>query len=162
MTLRPSCSSGQTHFDCRITVEDRAVTLEETAMSATEAVYEPELVELMQSALDVAGTLLPKTERTSATKVKLASHILAAAAKGERDPMELIIAALLKFVDGQEDDINRGYSQLQRLRKRVEQADRRHSVAIAVSDRTTYHRRTARRLKSLTKCGAISTLASDH
>jgi hypothetical protein len=30
--------------------------------------------------------------------------------------MELIIAALLKFVDGQEDDINRGYSQLQRLR----------------------------------------------
>jgi hypothetical protein len=53
----------------------------------------------MKCALDDAATILPKTRRTSAMKVKLASRILAAAAKGERDPIQLRIAALLEIVD---------------------------------------------------------------
>ena len=36
----------------------------------------------MRSALDEASIILPKAERTSAMKAKLASRILAAAAKG--------------------------------------------------------------------------------
>jgi hypothetical protein len=60
------------------------------------AVYQPELIELMKSVLDEAATILPKTRQTSAMKVKLASRILAAAAKGERDPIQLRIAALLE------------------------------------------------------------------
>jgi hypothetical protein len=53
----------------------------------------------MRSALDEAIIILPKIERTSATKVKLASRILAAAAKGERNPNKLRIAALLEETD---------------------------------------------------------------
>ena len=43
--------------------------------------------------------MLPQAKRTSAMKAKLASRILAAAAKGERDPVQLRIAALLEVVD---------------------------------------------------------------
>jgi hypothetical protein len=59
-----------------------------------------------------------------AAKLKLASRIIAAAAKGERDPIQLRIAAFLEIVDGQgEDDLERSYLQLQRLREKVEQAE---------------------------------------
>ena len=40
--------------------------------------------------------MLPRAKRT---KVKLASRILAAAAKGDRDPLQLGVAALLEVVD---------------------------------------------------------------
>jgi phenylpyruvate tautomerase PptA (4-oxalocrotonate tautomerase family) len=53
----------------------------------------------MRSALDEAAITLPEAERTSAMKAKLASRILAAAAKGERDPNKLRIAALLEEMD---------------------------------------------------------------
>jgi hypothetical protein len=114
-------------------------------MGTIGAVFEPELIELMKSALDGAATILPKARRTSAMKVKLASRILAAAAKGERDPVQLRIAALLEIVDDQEDpnialaetsavfalstlapsiDIDqRNLQLLQRLREQVEQAE---------------------------------------
>jgi len=49
--------------------------------------------------LDEAAIILPEAERTSPMKVKLASRILAAAAKGERDPNKLRIAALLDEKD---------------------------------------------------------------
>jgi hypothetical protein len=61
--------------------------------------FQPDEVKLMRSALDEAIIILPKIERTSAMKVKLASRILAAAAKGERDPNKLRIAALLEEMD---------------------------------------------------------------
>jgi len=64
-------------------------------------VFQPDEIKLMRSALDEAAIILPKTERTSAMKVKLASRILAAAAKGERDPNKLRIAALLEEEDVQ-------------------------------------------------------------
>ena len=75
-----------------------AVAFEDTNMVTIAAVYQPELIELMKSVLDEAATILPKTRQTSAMKVKLASRILAAAAKGERDPIQLRIAALLEPV----------------------------------------------------------------
>jgi hypothetical protein len=43
--------------------------------------FQPDEIKLMRSALDEAIIILPKIERTSAMKVKLASRILAAAAK---------------------------------------------------------------------------------
>jgi hypothetical protein len=61
--------------------------------------FQPDEIKLMRSALDEAIIILPKIERTSAMKVKLASRILAAAAKGERDPNKLRIAALLEEMD---------------------------------------------------------------
>jgi hypothetical protein len=63
--------------------------------------FRPDEIKLMRSALDEAIIILPKIERTSAMKVKLASRILAAAAKGERDPNKLRIAALLEEMDFQ-------------------------------------------------------------
>jgi hypothetical protein len=61
--------------------------------------FQPDEIKLMRSALDEATIILPKIERTPAMKVKLASRILAAAAKGERDPNKLRIAALLEEMD---------------------------------------------------------------
>jgi hypothetical protein len=75
-------------------------------------------------ALEGAATILPEAKRTHAAKLKLASRIIAAAAKGERDPVQLQIAALLEIVDDQgEDDLERSYFQLKRLRDNVEQAE---------------------------------------
>jgi hypothetical protein len=56
----------------------------------------------MKSALDGTATILPKAKQTFPMKVKLASRILAAL-KGERDPIQLRIAARLEVVDDQED-----------------------------------------------------------
>ena len=69
-------------------------------MNATAAgVFQPELIELMKVVLDDATAMLPEAKRTSATKAELASQILAFAAKGERDPVALKMAALLSVVD---------------------------------------------------------------
>jgi hypothetical protein len=63
------------------------------------AVFQPELIELMKAVLDDATAMLPEPKRTSTMKAEIASHILADAAKGERDPMALKIAALSAIVD---------------------------------------------------------------
>ena len=68
-------------------------------MSARGAVFPPELIELMKSVLDDATTMLPEAKRTSTMKAEIASHILASAAKGERDPIALKMGALLAVVD---------------------------------------------------------------
>lgn len=70
-------------------------------MVALGTVYQPDEIKLMKSALDEAEIILPRAERTPTMKVKLASRILAAAAKGERDPNKLRIAALLEEEDVQ-------------------------------------------------------------
>jgi hypothetical protein len=71
----------------------------EATMSAAGASFQPELIELMKAVLDDATAMLPETKRTSAIKAEIASHILACAAKGERDPIALKMAALLAVVD---------------------------------------------------------------
>ncbi len=63
------------------------------------AVYQPELINLMKAVLDDAAAALPESKRTSATMAEMASHILARAAKGERDPATLKTAALLAVVE---------------------------------------------------------------
>lgn len=68
-------------------------------MNPTGAAYPPEIIELMKSVLDDASAMLPEARRTSTMKAEIASHILANAAKGERDPAVLKMAALLSIVD---------------------------------------------------------------
>jgi hypothetical protein len=68
-------------------------------VNATGAVFQPELIELMKAVLDDATAMLPEAKRTSVTKAEIASHILAFAAKGERDPAALKMAALLAVVE---------------------------------------------------------------
>jgi hypothetical protein len=68
-------------------------------MGATGVVFQPELIELMKSVLDDATVRLPEAKRTSTMKAEIASHILACAAKGERDPEALKIAGLLAVVE---------------------------------------------------------------
>jgi hypothetical protein len=63
------------------------------------AVFQPELIELMQSVLDDATATLPESKRTSVIKAEIASNILAWAAKGERKPEVLKMRALLTVVD---------------------------------------------------------------
>jgi hypothetical protein len=72
---------------------------EEANMQPTGAVFQPELIELMKAVLDDAAAMLPEAKRTSAVKAEIASHILACAAKGERDPVALRMAALLAVVE---------------------------------------------------------------
>jgi hypothetical protein len=68
-------------------------------MNATGAVYPPELIILMKAVLDDAAAVVPEAKRTSAMKAEIASHILACAARGERDPAALRVAALLAVVE---------------------------------------------------------------
>jgi hypothetical protein len=68
---------------------------EETAMDGVGATFQPELIKLMKAILDEAAATLPKAKRTSTRIAEMASQILACAAKGERDPATLKIAALL-------------------------------------------------------------------
>jgi hypothetical protein len=68
-------------------------------MSAKGASFQPELIELMKAVLDEAAMTLPEAKRTSAIKAEIASHILACAAKGERDPVVLKMNALLAVVE---------------------------------------------------------------
>jgi hypothetical protein len=71
----------------------------EAIMQPTGAVFQPELIELMKAVLDDAAAMLPEAKRTSTVKAEIASHILACAAKGERDPVALRMAALLAVVE---------------------------------------------------------------
>jgi hypothetical protein len=64
------------------------------AMRAIGAVFQPELIELMKAVLDSAVATLPEAKRTSSMKAEIASHILACAAKGERNQTTLKMAAL--------------------------------------------------------------------
>jgi hypothetical protein len=59
------------------------------------AVFQPELIKLMRAVLDDAAATLSKSMRTPTIMAEMASQILACAAKGERDPAALKIAALL-------------------------------------------------------------------
>jgi len=63
------------------------------------AIFVPEDVRLLQTTLDEVLTILPAANRTASMKNRLASRILAAAAKGERDPVQLRISALLAPAD---------------------------------------------------------------
>ena len=72
---------------------------EETPMGAIGAVFQPELIELMRAVLDDATATLPEAKRASTMKAEIASHILACAAKGERDPIALKISALSAVVE---------------------------------------------------------------
>jgi hypothetical protein len=68
-------------------------------MNRIGAVFQPELIELMKAVLDDATATLPEAKRTSAMKAEIASHILACAAKGQRDPVALKVAALSAVID---------------------------------------------------------------
>jgi hypothetical protein len=68
-------------------------------MTSTGAVFQPDLIRLMRSVLDEATLAIPEPKRTSAMKAEIASNILACAAKGERDPAALKMAALLAVVE---------------------------------------------------------------
>lgn len=68
-------------------------------MNATGAVFQPELIALMKSVLEEAAATLPEAKRTSTMKAEIASQILACAAKGERNPAALKMAALLAVVE---------------------------------------------------------------
>jgi hypothetical protein len=68
-------------------------------MNPRGVVFQPEVIELMKAVLDDAAAMLPEAKRTSTIKAEIASHILASAAKGERDPMALKLAALAAVID---------------------------------------------------------------
>ena len=69
------------------------------AMRTPGAVFQPELIELMRAVLDDVAATLPEARRTSQIKAEIASHILASAANGERDPIVLKATALSAVVE---------------------------------------------------------------
>ena len=68
-------------------------------MGTSGSVYQPELIDLMKAVLDDVTATLPEAKRTSAMKAEIASQILASAARGERNPVALKIAALSAIVE---------------------------------------------------------------
>ncbi|HJS62087.1 MAG TPA: hypothetical protein VJ800_10075 [Pseudolabrys sp.] len=63
-------------------------------MTANGAEFDPETIETMHVALDMAWATLKPAERTELKRVILAERILAATAQGERDPGKLRDRAL--------------------------------------------------------------------
>jgi hypothetical protein len=94
-----STGPGPTNLWHHKNVRGGSVSHEGAAMGATGSVFQPELIELMKSVLEDTAALLPEAKRTSATKAEIASHILACAAKGERNPETLKAGALLAIVE---------------------------------------------------------------
>jgi hypothetical protein len=64
------------------------------AAAITQAAYDPETVSMLSSVLERAVAALPPPQRTDERKGRLASSILAAARRGERDPIKLYAIAL--------------------------------------------------------------------
>jgi hypothetical protein len=58
-------------------------------------VYDPEELSLLGHILDQAMASLPAAMRTPHTRTEIARNILARAATGERDPIELELAATM-------------------------------------------------------------------
>jgi len=61
------------------------------------AVYYPEELSLLGQILDQAVQSLPLNVRTPQNRAAIAKNILARAARGERDPDELRLAALINL-----------------------------------------------------------------
>lgn len=68
-------------------------------MNPRGAVFPPDVVELMKLVLEEATATLPEAKRTSAIKAEMACSILAAAARGERNPKLLRTLAIESLVD---------------------------------------------------------------
>src|ERR1700738_2479539 len=92
--LRNHCRLEHSGLKCEPTPAQR-----EALMKVTGAVFQPELIELMRSVLEEAAATLPEAKRTSTMKAEIASQILACAAKGERNPTALKMAALLAVLE---------------------------------------------------------------
>jgi len=61
------------------------------------AVYSPEELSLLGQVLDQAVESLPPGMRTTSNRVEIARKILACAATGERDPVELELAGVMNL-----------------------------------------------------------------
>ena len=59
------------------------------------AAYDPETISMLTTVLERAVAALPYQDRTEERTTRLASSILSAAARGERDPLLLYAAALV-------------------------------------------------------------------
>jgi hypothetical protein len=59
------------------------------------AAYDPETISMLSTVLERAIAALPHQQRTEERKARLASSILGAAARGERDPIRLYATALV-------------------------------------------------------------------
>jgi len=68
-------------------------------MNPIGVVFPPDLIQRMKAVLDDATAALPEAKRTSAIKAEMACSILAAAAKGERNPEVLRTLAIGSLVD---------------------------------------------------------------
>jgi hypothetical protein len=100
MVLKSPTEQTRTETPRHNRLRARRVEREEAKMEiAGNSIYLPEDIALMKTVLEEAATILPVARRTCAMKAKLAARILASAAKGERDPIQLRIAALLEPAD---------------------------------------------------------------
>ena len=65
------------------------------AADVRRAAYNPETISMLSTVLERAIAALPHQQRTEERKARLASSILGAAARGERDPIRLYATALV-------------------------------------------------------------------
>ena len=64
------------------------------AATIKQAAYDQETISMLSTVLERAVAGLPREQRTDERKARMASGILAAAARGERDPIQLYALAL--------------------------------------------------------------------
>ena len=68
-------------------------------MSGTGSTYGPEELSMLRRVMDEVVGTLPEALRTPVAKARIAKRLLDRAAAGERDPIELRLAALADFND---------------------------------------------------------------
>lgn len=61
--------------------------------------FDPETINDMQVALDLAWKILSSDQKTQSSKIELATRILDAAALGERSTSRLVRLALMETID---------------------------------------------------------------
>jgi hypothetical protein len=64
------------------------------------ALYNPETLTVLRTALDEAWALLPNDRKSESQKSDMAQRILKQAAEGVRDPVRLRACALIESVEG--------------------------------------------------------------
>jgi hypothetical protein len=63
------------------------------------ACFDPATIEVMKAVLEDAWASIPPAQQARTTKSEMATRILAAAARGERDPSKLKTTATIYLID---------------------------------------------------------------
>jgi hypothetical protein len=102
--LRPTGDAAQSRFRPnadkpvdKLLIRQREAVEPASMLREPSVAFNPEELQLLGSVFDQALASLPPAMRTRSNRVEIAKRILACAATGERDPIELELAATMNL-----------------------------------------------------------------